>query len=117
MAKETFVKTNAETIQEMRIAARERAEAEHAEILTLRRELAKEQRAKRNARNEKLADFYYKIAILLITGSVISCLTTFVKDANALINWQAIVIGLTAAILFAIAANCILIKNEHLKEK
>lgn len=102
----------AEIALDVRKAKRERVEAEHSALMALRQELAKEERTKRKVRKEKLADFYYKIASLLLAGTVIASITPFIKDANALISWQPALFGLFAAILFAFMANYILKYNE-----
>jgi len=103
--KKTEKDTIAEIALDVRKATRERAEMEQSEIRALRRELEKERRSLVKVKKEKMADFYYKIAILLLTTSVISCLTIFIKDANALINWQPVVLGFIASIFFAYMAN------------
>lgn len=102
----------AEIALDVRTATRARTEAEHAELHTLKRELAKEKRIYRHERIDKLATYYYKIAALLLTSSVISCLTIFIKDSKALISWQPALLGLFASIFFAGMANYILLKNE-----
>ena len=108
----TKQENEAEIALDVTKAKRERAEAEYADVSALRRELAREKRQHRHDRIDKLATYYYKIAGLLLTSSVISCLTIFIKDANALISWQPAILGLSASIFFAGLANYIFIKNE-----
>lgn len=93
-------------------AEMERANIDVDELKSIKRELAKEKRKHRHERIDKLAAFYYKIATLLLTSSVISCLSIFIQDSRVLINWQPAVCGLSASIFFIILANYILIKNE-----
>ena len=100
----TGKETTAEIASDVRKANRERTEAEYAEEKALKCELEKEKRALQRIQKEKMADFYFKVAILLLTGSVISCLTIFIKDANALINWQPAILGFIASIFFAYMA-------------
>ena len=101
----TEKETTAEIASDVRKATRERAEAEHAEARALRRELEKEERDLEKARKERLVDYYYKLSALLFTGSVISCLTAYVKDSNTLVSWQLTILGLIASVCLAIKAN------------
>ena len=85
---------------DVRKATRERAEAEHAETMALKRELYKEMRVNRRANKEKLADLCFKLVIVFITSSVVACITLFIKDTNQTINWIPVVIGSFFAVFF-----------------
>ena len=90
-------------------AMRARAEAEHAEVLLLKRKLEEEDRADKRAleksRKEKLATFYYGLATLFITSSGIGGLTPFLTNMNTSINWYGLILGISLSLFFAYQAN------------
>lgn len=90
-------------------AMRARAEAEHAEVLLLKRKLEEEDRADKRAleksRKEKLATFYYGLATLFMASSGIGGLTPIIADSSKSINWLCVVINSLISLFFGYEGN------------
>ena len=100
--------TTAEIASDVRKATRERAEADIAEEKALKLELYKEKRANQRVRKEKNADFYFKLALLVLTSTAATCLTLLIKGESTAINWMPVGCGLVLAVIFILYANCLL---------
>lgn len=100
--------TTAEIALDVRKATRERAEAELAEEKALKRELYKEMRTNQRTKKEKNADFYFKLALLVLTSTAATCLTLLIKGESTAINWMPVGLGLALAVVFILYANYLL---------
>lgn len=97
----TEKETTAEIASDVRTATRERAEAEMAEEKALRRELAKEERAKLKVRKERLSIFYYGLSTLFMTSVGVPML--FKPDQA--VNWYGVIGGTILTVFFAFMGN------------
>lgn len=103
----------AEIASDVRKATKERATEEVTAEIALKREMYKEVRAHVRANKEKLADFYYKIALLFLTSSAIPCLSIFIRNEKLIINWHYVGLGLVACTFFALLASYILKEKNY----
>ncbi len=87
----------AEIALDVREAIKERATEEVTAEIALKREMYKEVRKNNRVNQEKYADFCFKLAILFITSSVVTCMTLYIKDNNVSINWIPVGAGLLLA--------------------
>ena len=103
----------AEIASDVRKATRERSEAEHAEVMALKRELEKEERALRQAyeksRREKLATFYFGLSTLVMTTTVLGGLSPILYlDIGKEVNWYTVCTGFLISTSLVIKANNLL---------
>lgn len=100
----------ADVAQGVREAARERAEYQYAENLACKKEIEKEEKAKRKVSNEKLSSFYYKVSLLFLTGSGVSGLSPTILRDGSQTDWFQVGAGVLLSAFFAILANHVINK-------
>lgn len=98
---------------DVRSAMRARAEAEHAEVIALKKELAKEKRSLERTRKEKLASYLYGLATFFLTSTGIGGLSPIVLNNGQVVNWPFVLLGFIASILSALSANNILTDKNN----